>query len=160
MTAVSEPASIRTPDRSLHAGYREDVLIEATGQCLSAKMDTGADSSSINAEIIEVPDDEDAEQVVRFRILSNGTASDVLTLPIQRWATIRGKEDNPSVRRPVVMVNLRIGAMSIMDEVNLADRSDYSTDMLIGRRSMQRAGLTGISPNDRFQVSARNCTYS
>jgi hypothetical protein len=100
---------------------------------MQAKIDTGADNSSLHAENIQIHD-EDGTQMVRFTVTNKDGDTATFNLPLVRVAEIRVKRAGAApLERPVVNMNLCIGDMQKTVPVNLADRANFKYRMLIGR---------------------------
>lgn len=99
---------------------------------LSAKIDTGADNSSLNiTDPLEFLKGEQAW--IRFSILLEKDEVVTLEKPIVRFAHIKRK-GAPRQKRAVVLFNLCLGTMYKKDvQVNLANRTGFKCPMLIGR---------------------------
>jgi hypothetical protein len=112
-------------------GWIERVQLQPHKLVLTAKIDTGADNSSIHAENIEVYD-RDGEQRVRFEVENRQGQVAKLDLPVERIAYIKRK-GAASLERPVVNMQLCIGKSLKQVPINLASRSNFKYRILIGR---------------------------
>ncbi|MDH5408236.1 MAG: RimK/LysX family protein [Gammaproteobacteria bacterium] len=112
-------------------GWIEQVRLEAVGLTFLAKIDTGADNSSIKAEILEKYQ-RDGVEWIRFRITNKQAQSVVLEREVVRYANIKAKK-GPRIRRPVVLLGLCLGKDYRKIQVNLAERKRFKYHMLIGR---------------------------
>lgn len=116
-------------------GWLEEVRLERVGLALLAKIDTGADNSSINADILETYQRGKAEWV-RFRVTNKQQQSVELERKVVRHAFIKRKRAEP-IKRPVVMLGVCLGEVYREVEVNLAERKAFNYHMLIGRSFLQ-----------------------
>ena len=120
-------------------GYQETALLPEGDLMLNAKLDTGADYSSIDARDIETFE-KDGEDWVRFRIVTEDDDSASFERKVERVARIRSRT-GPAIERPVVVMSICVGQLQRMVEVNLADREDFSTPLLIGRDFLEAGVL-------------------
>lgn len=119
-------------------GVAEEVVLPALGESpVRAKLDTGAETSSLGAEQIELFQKDGAEWVRFTPQIEGGT---VLELPVARHSRIKRRADGTgnteSIKRPVVELELCLGEKRRQVEVNLADRSRFSFPLLIGTSAL------------------------
>ena len=112
-------------------GWIEPVRIMPEGFNLEAKIDTGADNSSVDVREWESYFHND-EEWIRFKVPNNAGDFQTFERPLERYALIKRKKAE-SVRRPVVKMWLCIGSQRIQTSVNLSKRKDFKYRMLIGR---------------------------
>lgn len=123
----------------LATGYLEMVTIDGVDLPVVAKLDTGADTSSIHAIDIQQFKDQAGIDQVRFRIVTETATSAPIQRPLVRTAIIKGKGDNPSVERPVVELRFLFNNFELETQATLADRGKYSTNLLFGRNTLAEA---------------------
>lgn len=134
-------------ERRIIVGGVENVRIDEVDAVITAKLDTGAKTSSINAKIIE-----QADEYVVFEIVFKDKEIERVKLKkkIERIVRIKrknsndggGDEDNSkTIRRPVVIMEFCIAGQLIECEVNLANRSNLKHDLLIGRNMLEKGQL-------------------
>ena len=116
-------------------GWVEDVHINEARMNLVAKIDTGADKTSVKAKILK-KFKRDGQEWVRFRIIDKHSHSVELERRIERYARIKRKMC-PTLRRPVVKLGICLGNIFREVEVNLAKRKGFKYNMLIGRNFLQ-----------------------
>lgn len=138
--ALALPA--RAADGPRVLGWLEPVAIEDTGLALVAKVDTGADYSSLDARRIR-EFERGSEPWVSFRIVTDDGRSLELERRVHRYTTIR-RAGGDEQRRPTVILGLCLGAVYREVQVNLVDRSRLKYRMLIGRDFPQ--GLYLVDP--------------
>ncbi len=149
-------ATAKTGEKRIIVGYVENVRIQEADQIIKAKLDTGAKTSSINAKIIETKkDDEDEKEYVVFSIKTKEKNDKTFKKPIIRWVKIKGKEGEESARRPIVKMNFCIAGQLIEEEVNLAKRTNFIYDLLIGRNLLEK-GLLVVDVSKTFTAKP-NC---
>lgn len=142
-SVVAANAQIPPASKRVTVGYVEYVSIPKVDATLKAKMDTGAKTSSIHANIIEIKkrkkNESDSGYVI-FTIQTEDGASNSIKKPITRFVKIKLK-DGGFQRRPVVEMKFCIAGVMVHDEVNLSDREDFLYDVLIGRNMLVKGGL-------------------
>jgi len=100
---------------------------------MKAKIDTGADNSSLHAENI-ARYDKDGAQWVRFTVTNKDGDTAEFDLPLVRITEIKSKVAGAApLQRPVVSMELCIGSTLKPVHVNLANRANFRYRMLIGR---------------------------
>ncbi len=141
-----EPAGAREV-----VGWIEPIQLEPEGPQLTAKLDTGADSSSLGATAIEVYSADGIERV-RFRIQARSDERSTVDLPLERIAKIKRHVEGAETR-PVVRLRICLGNLRKEVEVNLADRSNYEQPVLIGRDFLSSDLI--VDPAETFTTSPR-----
>lgn len=128
-------------------GHVERVIISEKGFSLKARLDTGAQTSSLDAHNI-VRFRRGDVRYVRFDVMDPDTG-DFVTLerPLVRNVRIR-QHTAPPMRRPVVKMWLCLGHKVREVEVNLTPRSEFLYPLLIGRSAMR--GSIVIDPELTF----------
>lgn len=112
-------------------GWIEDAALTNKHFVVNAKLDTGADSSSLNAvnpEIVERGED----NYIKFKVVNRHGQAMEFDEKIVRWTRIKNKF-GVKHKRPVIMLDVCIANVSRHVEVNLVDRSNYKYQLLIGR---------------------------
>lgn len=112
-------------------GWIESVRIIPEGFYVQAKIDTGADNSSIDVLDWQSFNRNGAEWV-RFNIRNNDDVIQAFERPLLRIARIKRKQSE-ALSRPVVQMWLCIGDKKFPAQVNLAKRGNFEYRMLIGR---------------------------
>jgi hypothetical protein len=140
-------------------GWLESVYIPSIHARLRAKLDTGAKTSSIDAEIIDIRNsksDKDPLGTIIFNISDLKNKNKTLERPIIRWAKIKKKGSTSGyIRRPVVMMEYCIAGKLITDEVNLSNRQHFNYRVLIGRNMLTEAGL--MIDTSKIYTKKPNC---
>lgn len=134
-------------------GFLENALIMPHGFLLKAKLDTGADNSSVHAEIIERYT-RDGKPWIIFDVESVDGREVRLTLPVFRTTRIKRHAGKPQTR-PVVIMIICVGSVKRQVQVNLVDRSRLKYNLLIGRSFM--SGYMTVDPAKRFTMEP-SCT--
>lgn len=135
----AEPQPVATPKKIGTAqlrGWLETSSIPAVKERAKAKLDTGAKTSSINAEIIKTFK-RDKKQFVLFRVDLDKKHKVTLEREIVRWTKIKNKLDpDKPIKRPVVNMSFCIGSQLLKGETNLTDRDHFNYPILIGRNML------------------------
>ncbi len=136
-------------------GWVEKVKIPGVEKEVKAKLDTGATTTSINAEILEQPDqDSESGGMIKFRFKGGKDKKEVFERPIVRWVRIKSRE-GADLRRPVVQMKFCVAGRWVEEEVNLADREDFNYPVLIGR-NMLKQGKLAVDSSRTF-VAKSSC---
>jgi len=113
------------------AGWIEEVRIFPGNLRMVAKLDTGAESASIHAEDID-RFERDGKPWVKFTVTDRTNKNLTLEREIKRIVKIK-RHKQKSAERPVVLLDICLGDTHKEAEVNLANRSNYEYELLIGR---------------------------
>ncbi len=130
------------PARADIYGRSEHVAIVGAAKIeVVARLDTGADSSALHAVNVKYFS-RDGATWVRFTI-DNGSvlAGSRVTLerPVLKDVKVRQKGGGIE-HRPLVEVDLCIGARQFRSKLNLSDRTGYTAPLLIGTTEMAQLG--------------------
>jgi hypothetical protein len=144
--APAQPSAARGPKKQVY-GWIEDVLIDPVHTLkLPAKLDTGADTTSLDARNIR-RSRRNGEDYVRFVVTEPVSGQSVeLEKPFVRAVRIKA-HGNDGARRVVVRMRICIGDRSRSVEVNLVDRAHYEFPLLLGRNALRDVAV--IDPNLR-----------
>lgn len=134
------------------AGWIETAWLTRHGIAVDAKLDTGADNSSLNAPDYETFE-RDGRKWVRFAIESRGGTARTIEAPLLRVVRIR-RAGAATSERPVIALALCVAGRTGEAEVTLADRSGMDYAMLIGRSFL--AGRLAVD-SGRRHVGAGAC---
>ncbi len=128
------------------SGYVETVRIRPGELSLNARIDTGAEHSSLNAKSVE-SFTRDGKPRVRFSLTDSADRSAVIEAAVQRVARVR-RHGGGIQERPVILLGICLGAVFKTVEVNLVDRSGFDYQMLVGRSFLGADFL--VDPSQRF----------
>ncbi|MDH5182824.1 MAG: RimK/LysX family protein [Gammaproteobacteria bacterium] len=117
--------------QQLRIGWVEAVHINDTDYPVIAKIDTGADNSSINARNIKIVQ-YNGMRWAQFDITNRDNRQLRIERPIVRVTRIKTK-DGGVQNRNVVEMEICMSTIKKKIEVNLVDRSHFKYQMLIGR---------------------------
>ncbi len=168
------------PDPAVMLGWLELARVQPVDLLMRAKLDSGAKTSAIHAEILTIynEDDDDGPEgdldidssdaeaptrasaegegdIVVFRLESRRGRAVTLERRIQRYARIK-KVGGRVQKRPVVEMEFCIAGVRMTGEVGLTDRDDFHYPILLGRTILADAGA-GIDPSATFTHGSR-CT--
>lgn len=133
----SRPAPKSPATDKLLVGRIEKVRLTPPGRIFHARIDTGATTSSLDARDIETFE-RDGDDWVRFKIADPET-DDLYEVekPIIRRVKIIQASSDEADRRPVIELQLQIGAIKLIEEFNLEDRAHLNYELLIGRNVLR-----------------------
>jgi len=112
-------------------GWVEQVRIMPENIILKAKIDTGADNSSLGVTEWNSFFRDD-EEWVRFKVIGDDGRKLLFERTLDKYARIKRKQVE-SIRRPVVKMLLCIDGRKSLVPVNLSLRKKFEYQMLVGR---------------------------
>jgi hypothetical protein len=134
-------------DPTRTVGWREWVGLPGIGvEWLKAKVDTGAQTSSLHAFALELFG-RDGEDWVRFEVHPWQRSSDDpvrVELPVHDRRHVRSSSGHVE-ERYVVLLDLRLDGRTVPAEVTLTRRDAMGFRMLIGRQVLKRGFLVDSS---------------
>lgn len=151
-TQQSEEGALQASDcppalydnKLLIVGAIERVLLEPQGEVLEARIDTGAQTSSIDAREI-TPFERDGKSWVRFKLPlrdKEGSSIQIETRVTGR-AEIKRHGEAP-LERLVVTLRVVLGPVDRLSRFTLADRKGYDFPVLIGRSYLQGLAVVDV----------------
>jgi len=130
---------MRPAENKTVIGWREWVQLPELGVLATkAKVDTGADSSSLHAFNVETFDREGVEYV-RFEVHPK-QRSRKPTIKCEAPLVMMKKVKNPGGRselRPVIRTTIVVSGVELDALVNLTSRDEMGFRMLLGRRTVR-----------------------
>ncbi|WP_437883199.1 ATP-dependent zinc protease family protein [Pseudomonas sp. LRF_L74] len=127
-------------------GWIENGLLLPDNLPFKMKMDTGALTSSLDAEGIQ-RFEKNGEKWVRFKVESRGRddkrSERTYERKVERNVKVRGAGGSDS--RPVVLMKVCIGNQAYEEQFTLRDREDMNYPVLIGRRTLEHLGPVDVS---------------
>lgn len=139
-------------------GWVERVLIADIDLAVKAKLDTGAKTSSIDSEIIDIvkigpkKGARPGEKVVFSMTGSDANEKKTFEREVVRYVRIK-KKGGGYIRRPVIEMTFCIGNKRVNEEVNLANRESFIYPVLIGRNMLAHANLA-VDASETFMLRA------
>ena len=127
-------------------GWVENVGVSRASNIVKAKIDTGADSSSLHCDYI-TPYERDGDSWVKFSIKDvNGKT---ISYNKKITANVKVKRHFGDVqKRYAVRMGFCIGSQYGETDVSLVDRSGFNYDLLIGRKFLK--GMFIVDPAKTF----------
>ncbi|MCR9387079.1 ATP-dependent zinc protease family protein [Vibrio metoecus] len=144
----SEPsATLTKPRHDMVLGEIESVTIDTIKQSFDARIDTGAATSSLNAIDIE-EFERNGKNWVRFHLADEKnpkTETNWIEAPVLRYVRIRQSTNENTERRAVVELWVKLGAIHEKAQFTLADRSQMTHPVLLGREFIRDIALVDVS---------------
>ena len=129
----------------LLVGELEQVWLQNLQLALPARIDTGAETASLDARNIEIFE-RDGRRWVRFEILHPESGEPLsMERRLKRMVSILQASTAEPERRPVIKLDLTIGHVSQTAEFTLSDRSHLDYQVLIGRNILQDVMVVDVS---------------
>ena len=144
-------------------GRYEKIGLPQIGKTLEAKMDTGAKTASLSATDIE-RFQRDGDPWVRFRLAAANADDTLFEQPLARLSKIKSRSEEGDadesrvapVERPVIELEVCLGEVRRVVEVNLTDRSHFNYPLLIGAAALSEFDAA-VNPAQRFTASSPRC---
>ncbi|MFC1891910.1 ATP-dependent zinc protease [Thermodesulfobacteriota bacterium] len=135
-------------------GWTENAKIDQENLLIRAKLDTGAENSSINAPHFKKFIRKGSEWV-RFDLTNHLDKKVTIERKVVRAVKIKIENSHPGYEeRVVIKLRICVGKYSKEVEVNLNDRSDYRYQLLLGRSFLE--GIIIVDPSIQF-TNKPNC---
>ncbi|MFE8071424.1 RimK/LysX family protein [Marinobacteraceae bacterium S3BR75-40.1] len=154
LLAFAAVADSTTPGKVI-SGWVEKISFEKVDGVIKAKMDTGANTSSIYADSVERFEKDD-EEWVRFEVVLEDVDDEEhrveMERPVARNVRIKNHDGNHD-RRAVVELDFCFDGRRREAEFTLADRSEYIYPVLLGRNFIN--GVAVIDVEHTFLTQAR-----
>jgi hypothetical protein len=122
------PAAAAQP---MVVGWIERVRLGMEGLVISAKLDTGADHSSLHASEIRWHTRDDGDWV-GFDVVNENGEKVHFERKVVRIARVR-RAGGAVQKRPVIMMGVCLGSVYRLTQVNLVDRTGLNYEFLVGR---------------------------
>jgi hypothetical protein len=143
-TPQTPPASPpRFARQQVIMGWVEYVMLDAIGAKMKAKLDTGATTSSLRAEVVKIVKGKkkgDKRRVI-FQVEDSDGKISTLERTLVRWVRIKSRSGAGYHRRPVVNMNFCVAGRRVRAEVNLAPRADFIYPVLVGRNMLREGHI-------------------
>ena len=134
-------------------GWVEQVSLLKPRIELKAKLDTGAETSSLDARVIK-KFRKDGKRWIRFRFMDREKGKEYVIVR-ERVRTIGVvQHDGSSQTRPVVVMELCLAGRVLKTEVSLIDRSEFIYPLLLGRSAIESFAL--VDPANTY-LSSPDC---
>jgi len=134
-------------------GAVEWARVEPADLWVESRIDTGADTTSIHAEEIQLIE-KDGKRYVSFFLIDAVTGSrHPQELRLRRRVLIK-QSGGPDQRRYVVRMWVTVGEIRSRIDVNLTDRGDFEYPLLIGRNFLTDTMIVDVSRHHTMNSSA------
>ncbi len=127
-------------------GRKEKIALPELGLTLVwAKVDTGAYTSSIHAENIQVKEI-DGKSILSFQVLMEGHESFTgKWLSFENFSAKKVKNSFGSAEyRYMIQTTIRIAGEEFISEFTLSDRSSMRNSILLGRKTLKKRFLVDV----------------
>lgn len=129
-------------------GRAEKVRIYPGGITLKARIDTGAETSSLHVTSTELIF-RNGEEWIRFTVTNLKGKTTHFERKIQRISTVKRHHDEVQ-QRIVVLLGVCLGNIYRETEINLFDRGGLNYPLLIGRQFL--SGIFIVDPAQKFSI--------
>lgn len=133
-------------------GWLEPVVLDNGKIQMIAKIDTGADTSSINAKILNTFN-LNGDDWINFELINKQGQHFSLQRKVLRYAKIKRKKAS-SVKRPVIELDVCLGNIHRNIEVNLAQRTNFDYQILIGQNFLNGFFMVDV---EKQYITQTNC---
>ncbi|WP_261817196.1 ATP-dependent zinc protease family protein [Vibrio gallicus] len=128
-------------------GAIETVEFEQNKISFEARIDTGAETSSLNAKQVQMFE-RNGKKWVRFDV-SNDSSDNAepvwMEAKFVRYAKVRQSNTDKALRRPVIKLWITVGNIRQDTLFTLADRTHMDHDVLLGREFIKDIALVDVS---------------
>lgn len=126
-------------------GAIEKVHLDPPGLEFSARIDTGAQTSSLNAlDIIEF--ERDGKPFVKFNLIHPHSGEKIeLTRRLRGHVRVKELGGREALRRPVVRMRIQLADIDEQINFTLENRSRFKYQVLIGRNLLQDLAVVDVS---------------
>lgn len=131
------------------------ALEEENGIRITAKVDSGAESSSLHAINIR-PFEKDSVQYVTFDTVDDSGSVHEITRQVIKQDSV--KNANGSTFRFFVLDTVWVGGQKFLTEVTLADRSSLKRKFLIGKKLLDEGQFLVDVSNNEIANKALTCS--
>ena len=137
-------ADTEVPDKVV-IGQLEQVWLQNLQLALPARIDTGAETASLDARNIELFE-RDGRRWVRFEILHPQSGEPLpVERKLKRMVVILQSNTAESERRPVIKMGITLGHISQTAEFTLSNRSHLDYQVLVGRNILKDFMVVDVS---------------
>jgi len=143
-----------TVNRNLEiVGWVERARLLDPDVHLKAKLDTGADTSSLDVQILK-KFRKDEKRWVRFRLIDRETGEEHIIVRERIRTVSIVMHDGERQTRPVVRMKICIAGRILNTDVSLIDRSEFTFPLLLGRSALESFAL--VDPGNTY-LSSPDC---
>jgi hypothetical protein len=149
---AAEDRALPSKPAKITVGAVEEVVLNPWGVSFPARIDTGADFSSLDAREIVV-----RNNVASFK-LGKRFGGQQLQLPVVDWRYIQTSMGTE--KRPVVEISVCLGSKLFRTPVTLKDRSEMVYPFLVGRRTLNGKFLVDPSISRAAQPTCSDASLA
>lgn len=155
MLIAGQPAALPAMAGSspLVAGWVERITFPDKGVSFEAKLDTGADTSSVNGRNVE-RFRRGGVSFVRFDLSDDAGRGVRVEAPVLRRVRIKRAGEDDDTVRAVIQLSVCVGGVVTDGEFTVADRADLKYQVLIGRNVLAGRILVDSS---RTRILSGDC---
>ncbi|MCL9774720.1 ATP-dependent zinc protease family protein [Vibrio methylphosphonaticus] len=146
-TKQAPPTPTVNSSKPVLLGSVEKVDLDILNRRFDARVDTGAVTSSLNATDIQIFE-RDGKQWVKFHLLDDKAEKQEkrwIEAPVIRYVKIRQSTNEKAERRAVIELWIRVGNIHEKAQFTLADRSQMTHPILLGREFIKDIALVDVS---------------
>jgi hypothetical protein len=133
-------------------GWVEKVMFPVEQLSMDAKIDTGADVSSINAENIKIIQKYN-KQWVEFDIENSQHVLKHVTYPLLSFVSIKARDDEKGINRnslrPLIIMKICLGNQIRNIQIDLIRRERFAYSVLLGREAINQFNIL-IDPSKKY----------
>lgn len=155
------PTTAMAVDKTIY-GLNEYARLTDIDLQVAAKLDTGARTASLSARDIK-HFKRNGENWVRFYLAVDNAHAHPIERPLARVSKIKrraddydAEEDQKYSARPVISLDVCMGASLRTIEVNLTDRSAFQYPLLIGSEALKRFDAL-VDPSLKYAAGKPGC---
>lgn len=138
-------AASQKNDNKIVLGNREYVYLDPPGLEFTARIDTGARTSSLNAMTL-MEFERDGKPYVKFTMENPQTGEPIeITRRLRRTVKIKERGDRAAQERPVVKMRVTVGSINELIDFTLENRSKFKHQVLIGRNLLRDLAIVDVS---------------
>jgi len=153
---ADDSSPLPAKDEKRVMGWLEAVYLKPWGLRVTAKLDTGAKTSSVHASQVEHFTKE-GKDWVRFSFIQDEEKKKTLIeRPLIRTAVIKERLAKSSTRDVVTLVVCKNGR-EYETEFTLNDRSNFNYPLLLGRSFLENVALVDASETFLFKADTDTC---
>ena len=153
---ADDSSPLPAKDETRVMGWLEAVYLKPWGLRVTAKLDTGAKTSSVHASQVE-HFTKDGKDWVRFSFIQDEEKKKTLIeRPLIRTAVIKERLAKSSTRDVVTLVVCKNGR-EYETEFTLNDRSNFNYPLLLGRSFLENVALVDASETFLFKADTDTC---
>jgi len=126
-------------------GRQEQIWLPDLGFALTARVDTGAETASLDARDVELFERNGRRWVRFFIARPDGGEPIELERKVSRMVAILQSNSKEPERRPVIELGMVLGPLTQTAEFTLTNRSHLDHQMMIGRNVLQDLVIVDVS---------------